>query len=201
MDSRLERLAGLRVLTEPPWGDLAAMSRNESSFKLNELLEALLESGSCGVLVVDAEGRIRLTTKEFDGALGVLPSVVVGRPLSEILPCRRGLDGGSRCEPGISCVSCEVNRVALATSRDGKGRKGAITLEVRADDVVRTVEVELGAVPLTFANQKLVLVTIENLDKLDQLNQWAHHGGRYGMLGTNPQMIRLFEMIVRVGRL
>jgi len=165
-----------------------------------DILHTLLESNTCGGLLVDRKHRILQSNAVFDAALGAPKGSVVGRPGAEVLSCP-GLSNRRRgCSAGDLCLACSTWKLVGRALQENREQRTTVGVELETRGALHVVEVGLRVSALGMMDERFAIVIFEGLDRLREFRRWADAGGMHGILGTDPEMFELFETIRGVGR-
>jgi len=166
----------------------------------HDILHALLESTTCGGLLVDREHRILQSNAVFDAAVGAPRGTAVERPGAEVLSCP-GLSNRTRgCAADDLCLACSTWELVDRALRKNREQRRTVGVELETRSTVHVVEVEVRVSALGMADERFAIVILGGLDRLREFRRWTDEGGMHGILGTDPKMFELFETIRRVGR-
>jgi len=172
----------------------------QGSLDSHEILHALSEPLTSGVVVVDHDQRIRLTNPLFDDLLGIPAGTAVGKLGNEVLSCGEFTRSGPPCSAGNLCIACKAWEMASHALRKKKEQKSSVGVEVDVESTVHVVEVGLRAAVLRMGDEIFAILILDGLDRLRDYRRWADEGGMHGIIGTDPKMFQLFETIRRVAR-
>jgi len=163
-----------------------------------ELIHQLLDP-TLGVLVINREEHIHSVNRAFEDALGLPAGLSLGKDLGGALLCSKTTRGPRECGLTPECLSCEAREIALAALTRGETRGSLARFRLMADGESQEVELRVCAAPLELNGKKLVVLVVEDLSPLRKLGRVDTTSSFHGMVGKEAQMLRLFEVIRRVG--
>jgi len=170
----------------------------ERSFHADDILRTLLESTTCGSLLVDRDHRILLSNTVFDDTLGIPRGTAVGSPGAAVLSCPGLSTNRRRCTAADPCIACATWNITDRAFHENRELKSSLRVEVETPAVVHVVEVGVRAATLRLEHERFVILIFEGLNRLREFRCWAEEGGMHGILGSEPKMLELFETIRRV---
>jgi len=166
----------------------------------NDILGALFEPATCGVLMVDGAQRIRLSNPAFDNMMGISRGMAEGRPGTEVLRCGEFPTGGPGCSSEGPCIACQAWELAARAAKTKREQKSSVVVEVEVNETVYETQVNLRSGVMRLGGKSVTVLILEGLDRLRDRRRWANDRGMHGIIGTDPKMFELFEMIVQVAR-
>jgi transcriptional regulator with PAS, ATPase and Fis domain len=166
-----------------------------------DIVTSVLDSMPCGVLVIDRQRRIRRVNEAFRRALGITDSDCIGSCQGSVLGCLHAVDEHAHHAPSAVCEECELAALATRAFEDGDRIRGRATLQLATDGRLREVTLATTAIPVTVAGEEFVIVLIESTSELHGLRPAEDDGATFGMVGRDPAMLQLFDLIREVGPL
>ena len=99
--------------------DIAQMLRD------NILTSTLIDSLSCGIIVVDEEGRVQALNNVVENVVGVTEQVVKGKGGGDTLGCVHASESANGCGTADCCNDCEFRMLALGALNGNKNKRAA----------------------------------------------------------------------------
>ena len=187
------------------------MASNDSSSALVEplslgiagedIVASVLDSIPCGVLILDRRRRIRHVNEAFRRALGITDSTCIGSCQGSVLGCLHAVDEHSRHASSAVCEECELAGIATRAFEEGNKIRGTATLQLARDGRLLDVTLTTTALPVTVSGEEFAIVLIESMSELVELRPVESDGTTFGMVGRDPAMHELYDLIREVGPL
>ncbi len=179
---------------------VSSVSRGVSCESI-ELLREVFEGVSAGVVALDKQRRIRLTNAVLEAAVGLPREAALARRSSEVLQAIGGETDHRRCDEGDPCLACHVDDLALEALIRNQSQSRVAGIKVGAGSVPRVIELKTQAAPFKCGGDDLVLVLIEDLERLSAFRRWLDEGGMGRMIGRDPKMLDLYEAVRQVAKI
>jgi transcriptional regulator with PAS, ATPase and Fis domain len=166
-----------------------------------DIVTAVLDSMPCGVLIIDRQRRIRRVNEAFRRALGITDSDCIGSCQGSVLGCLHAVDEHAHHALSAVCEECELAALATRAFEEGDRIRGRATLQLAADGRLRDVTFATTAIPVTVEGEGFVIVLIDSMSELRGLRPGETDGATFGMIGRDPAMRELYDVIREVGPL
>jgi PAS domain S-box-containing protein len=150
--------------------DITAAVEAEKAIQKSEAEMAAIFRGTPVIMALaDEELRVRKLNRDGASFAGRPEAKVVGGPVGEVLRCLHALDDPKGCGFAESCAACAVRaagRESLQTGREIRQRPA--TFEASREGVRERLSFLVSATPLTAAEEKAVLLTLEDVTALER---------------------------------
>jgi transcriptional regulator with PAS, ATPase and Fis domain len=160
----------------------------------------LIDSLSCGIIVVDEEGHVQALNNIVEKVVGVTEQVVLGMGGGNALGCVRANEHPGGCGTDDCCNYCEFRMLALKVLYGNKKQRGSLYLQLVIDGQVRDVSLLLSAVPVTYLEKRFAILIIEDITRLKSFSPPDTPNGFRGILGRDEKIRELIETIRQVAR-
>ena len=166
-----------------------------------EFTRTLMNSLPSGLLLLDAEGRVRAVNKVIERLFGVKEQGVVGKGPGNSLGCLNSFENLMGCGSTTNCKYCDLRKIASNTLASNEKQRNKTFYQVLIDSQIRDVTLLISAVPFTYENKKrFAILIIEDITGLEFLSELNRDEGFMGILGKDKKMIELFDTIKRVAQ-
>ncbi len=161
---------------------------------------AVLNAIPCGVVVIDRDRHIRAANDAFKRALGVSNGDWGGSCQGAMLGCVNATGDHAHHAGALSpeCRTCDLRRLAFSALDDNRRVHGSSTLEVVADGRITQLRLEMTALPLNLAGEDFAVLIVENMTELDVLHPRELAGAEFGIVGQDPAMKELINLVRQV---
>ncbi|MFO8101444.1 MAG: ATP-binding protein [Dehalococcoidia bacterium] len=144
------------------------------TFKSDATLDLMtvFENAPIAMILVDRERRVRLANRAVADNVHCLENELIGLRSGEVLKCvyADAVSPGSSFESG--CESCIVRNTILDTFQTNEKHDRVLApIKVNRDDGVDTLHVLLSTIPIDTADEKLVLVCMEDVTELSLIEE------------------------------
>ena len=153
------------------------------------------------MLVLDRDRRIRGVNEAFTRALQITDAHCLGSCQGSVLGCLYATEEDHHGTPRPSARSASSRPSLPGRSTPGQRIRDRATLQVVSDGRLREVTLDCTALPITVADEELVVVLIESMSELHGLRVVASGDSTLGMVGRHRSMLELYEIIRQVGPL
>jgi transcriptional regulator with PAS, ATPase and Fis domain len=165
-----------------------------------EFLAKLFDTVPCGVVVVDSERRIRAANKIFEGAVGLESGSALGSCEGVAMGC---INASQEHDHGVGelnegCQTCQARHLAVQALKTDGVQNGRAHFQITVDGRVEDLTLSLNAVPFECQGERLAIVIIEDVAKLQGFRLPVETTMTLGMVGSDPQMEELFDTIRQV---
>jgi len=163
-----------------------------------ELMRQFLDP-TRGVLVIDRDRRIRCINRAFEASLGSPRGQHIGKCLGDALLCGYAKRDPEGCGKSAECLQCAAREITLAALERNETRRSPTSFRLLAGGRSHEVTLPLCAAPLSLDGKRLAGLVIEDLRPLERLHRAGAGHDFHGMVGKDPQMLYLFDMLRHVG--
>lgn len=161
----------------------------------------LMNSLPSGLLLLDAEGRVRAVNNVIERLFGVREQGVIGKGPGNSLGCLNSFENFMGCGTTGNCKYCDLRKITSNTLTRNEKQRNKTSLQVLNDGQIRDVTLLLSAVPFTYENiKRFVILIIEDITGLEFLFELSGEEGFMGIMGKDKKMIALFDTIKRVAQ-
>ena len=149
----------------------------EELLRGDDFLSALLDALPTGVLVVDADHRVRAVNRVVEQTFGVRADEVRAKSTGDVLRCLYALqpdegDGSSCCGETSHCRDhCEFYRAALEALGGGQVRRRRTEVRVWLNGRVQDRVILTSAAPTVYQGESLAIVLLEDITDLDAVER------------------------------
>lgn len=168
-----------------------------------EFLATLFDAIPCGVIVVDENRRIRAANRIFENAVGLEPGEAIGACEGYAIGCLNAGKGHDHVIPVIdeACQTCEARHLAVKALKMGGIHRGRAHFQINVGGRVEDLTLTLNAAPFECEGGRYAIVIVEDISKLRGLRKPVEGDTTLGMVGSDPQMEELFEIVRQVAPL
>ncbi len=174
---------------------MAELDRQRGFFR------ALFDFSPNGILVVDAEMKVRAANMLLNRMLGLTSEEVAGRRIGEILKCARAHGTSKECGTDPRCDNCQI--LAAIKSAQGGGRpfRNRTSLHIQVAGKRERLVILVSASTADYEDQKLTVVILEDITELSNLRGRLRKDDTFaGMISRDPVMRDLFEAVSDVAK-
>jgi len=166
----------------------------------NSFASTLVNSLPCGLVVVDRNGHVRAVNNISERVLMINQQTVIGKGTGNVLGCLHVSDHPKGCGFAECCHYCEVQKLAVKALDTNQNQKVSTHFELVIDGQVRDLTLFLSAFPFTFDDESFSILMIENLSTISAFAPRQAREGFWGLVGSSPKMLELFDTIRQVAR-
>jgi transcriptional regulator with PAS, ATPase and Fis domain len=163
-------------------------------------VRTLIDSLPCGFMVLDEEGRVQVMNNITERVFGITEQTAIGKQQGEALNCIHVLESSARCGSTGYCSDCQTRKLAFSALSKNRKQTGKTYLQLLINGQLRNLTLLLSAVPFSFADQRSVILLIENISELIPLSPPISKNGFRGLVGQDEKMQGLFDTIRQVAR-
>jgi transcriptional regulator with GAF, ATPase, and Fis domain len=159
----------------------------------------VLNALPCGVVIIDRDRRVRAINDAFRRNLKVIDSQWMQRCAGGSLECRESRPVTSGPRPvGPRCPVCDLRTLASRALDDDRPVKGAVKLETGQEGRGGRVMLDLTAVPLRLGGDHLAVLVVNRMQQLDDDRSPPSHGHSHGIVGSDPALLDMLELVRQV---
>ena len=166
----------------------------------HDFVRTLVDSLPCGLMVLDEKGRVQVINNLMERVFGVAEQTARGKERGEVLGCIHTLESSVSCGLTSYCADCGTRKLALAALKKNRKQTAKTYLQLLINGQVKNMTLLLSAVPFSFAEQRSVLLLIENMSELLPITQPVSNEGFRGIISQDEKMLELFITIRQVAR-
>jgi len=166
----------------------------------NSFASTLVNSLPCGLVVVDRNGRVLAVNNISERVLMISKQTVIGKGTGNVLGCLHVSDHPKGCGFAECCHYCEVQKLAVKALDTNQNQKVSTHFQLVIDGQVRDLTLFLSAFPFTFDDESFSILMIENLSTISSFAPKDAREGFWGLVGSSPKMLELFDTIRQVAR-
>ncbi len=145
--------------------------RTESLRSYNKMLEeerknlqAIFDTASVGMVLVDAKGRIKRVNNVITKLAGKNPSNCIGLEPGNLLGCINSGRGHDMCGKSMPCRNCVIRKTFESVIKTNQSKHNIQTKAfITVNDIYEAVWIELGCDPVTVNGEKLALMSLANI--------------------------------------
>ena len=165
-----------------------------------EFLGTLFNAIPCGVVVVDENRCIRAANRIFEHAVGLEQGGAIGSCEGVALGCLNAMQGHDHALPvvGDSCQTCGARNLAIKALKMGGVQRGRSNFELNVEGRVEDLTLTLNAAPFECDGERYAIVVVEDISRLRGLRRPVEDATTLGMVGTDPLMEELFDIVRQV---
>jgi DNA-binding NtrC family response regulator len=162
--------------------------------------EAIFETNPNGILVVDAECRVRAANQAIERMLGLGADQLTGRHVGAVFRCAHAATGKG-CGESPGCSDCRLLAAVTAALAGSQAFRNRTQMRLSVDGKGPRLELLVSARGIDFQNRKLAVVILEDVTELSALRRQTRRPDSFsGMIGRHPKMAEVFEAIRDVSR-
>ncbi len=166
----------------------------------NSFASTLVNSLPCGLVVVDRKGRVRAVNNISERVLMISKQTVIGKGTGNVLGCLHVSDHPKGCGFAECCHYCEVQKLTIKALDTNQNQKASAHFQLIIDGQVRDLTLFLSAFPFIFDDESFSILMIENLSTISAFAPKEAREGFWGLVGSSPKMLELFDTIRQVAR-
>jgi transcriptional regulator with PAS, ATPase and Fis domain len=166
----------------------------------NSFASTLVNSLPCGLVVVDRKGRVRAVNNISERVLMISKQTVIGKGTGNVLGCLHVSDHPKGCGFAECCHYCEVQKLTVKALDTNQNQKASAHFQLIINGQVRDLTLFLSAFPFIFDDESFSILMIENLSTISAFAPKEAREGFWGLVGSSPKMLELFDTIRQVAR-
>jgi len=163
-------------------------------------VRTLIDSLPCGFMLLDEEGRVQVMNNITERVFGITGQMAMGKKRGEVLGCIHILESSARCGSTGYCSGCETRKLVLSALSENRKQTAKTYLQLVINGQLRNLTLLLSAVPFSFADQRSVILLIEDISKLIPISPPVSGEGFRGIVGRDKKIQELFDTIRQVAR-
>jgi sigma-54 dependent transcriptional regulator, acetoin dehydrogenase operon transcriptional activator AcoR len=162
-------------------------------------LQRLFNAIPCGVLVMDAERRVRMVNDALVASFGEGTEELTDQLGGDILHCVNAITTTAGCGHSPECSHCQIKRSAEDAISGNQVTRVHTEVILCKGDRKREHQLMISASPFEHEGERLAIVLLEDISELTALrNRLKAHHSFAGIIGKDPHMQELFETIREV---
>ena len=160
----------------------------------------LINALPCGVLVINEDGQIVACNNVIEHIFGVKKAEVIGEGFGKALCCINSCEDTEECGSANECEGCKVRKLALMALYSNQKKRRRISLQVNVNHHIKDVTFLICASSLTYRNNRLGILTIEDITNLKSILPSGSEAGFRGIVGNDEKMKALCATIKQVSQ-
>jgi transcriptional regulator with PAS, ATPase and Fis domain len=176
------------------------MSDILSTFKENDVTGQLLNALPCGILVINEDGNVVRLNNVIEHIFGVKNAEVIGKGFGSALCCINSCEEKDDCGSGNGCEQCEVRKLAMMALYSEQKKKRRVSLQVNMNSHIKDITFLLCAAPFYTKNERLSILTIEDITHLKSILPQQSETGFWGIVCGDPKMKALCETVKQIAQ-
>ncbi len=169
------------------------------ALKEDDLTSNLLNALPCGVLIISEDGTVLRLNNAVEHIFRVENAEVIGDDFGKALCCIYSSDDKDICGVEKGCKDCEVRKLALMALYSNQKKRRWVSLQVSINRCIKNVTFLICAAPFKFSNDRLILLTLEDITNLKPILPPRIENGFRGIVGSDQKMKALCEMVKAIG--
>ncbi|MGD1968098.1 MAG: sigma 54-interacting transcriptional regulator [Desulfobacterales bacterium] len=174
------------------------MSDISKAFKKEDLAGEVLNALPCGILVINKDGKVVRLNNVIEHIFGVTNADVIGNGFGQALCCVYSCDDNQTCGTSDGCSDCEIRRLAMTALYSKHKKKRRVSLQVNINSHIKDITFLMCASPFQFGNERLSILTIEDITHLKSILPQQSQEGFRGIVGSDPKMKALCETVKQI---
>ena len=188
-------MAFLRSSLEKKLSETAAAAEYQRGF-----FEAIFDANPNGILVVDAQFRVRAVNQALERMLGRDAMGLTGKQFGEVFRCPHA-GGGKGCGDTEGCSDCRLLAVVTAALAGSQAYRNHARWELSGDGKGPHFDLLASTRGVEYQQSRLALVILEDITELSELRRQSPRRDTFvGIIGRHPKMREVFEAIHDVSR-
>jgi transcriptional regulator with PAS, ATPase and Fis domain len=176
------------------------MSDILSTVKENDLTGELLNALPCGILIINEDGNVLRLNNVVEHIFGVKNAEVIGKGFGSALCCINSCEEKDDCGSGNGCEQCEVRKLAMMALYSEQKKKRRVSLQVNINSHIKDITFLLCAAPFYTKNERLSILTIEDITNLKSILPQQSETGFWGIVCGDPKMKALCETVKQIAQ-
>jgi transcriptional regulator with PAS, ATPase and Fis domain len=176
------------------------MSDILSTVKENDLTGELLNALPCGILIINEDGNVLRLNNVVEHIFGVKNAEVIGKGFGSALCCINSCEEKDDCGSGNGCKQCEVHKLAMMALYSKQKKKRRVSLQVNMNSHIKDITFLLCAAPFYTKNERLSILTIEDITNLKSILPQQSETGFWGIVCGDPKMKALCETVKQIAQ-
>jgi len=176
------------------------MSDLEKILQDNSFTSQLIDALPCGVLIINEDGKIVAFNNVIEHIFGVKNAEVIGEGFGKALCCINSCEDKDECGSTNGCGECGVRKLALMALYSNQKKRRRISLQVNVNRHIKDVSFLICASPLKFRNNRLGILTIEDITNLKSILPPRSEEGFRGIVGNDEKMKALCGTVKQISQ-
>ncbi|MBI5557647.1 MAG: sigma 54-interacting transcriptional regulator [Deltaproteobacteria bacterium] len=166
----------------------------------SSFIKTLLNEIPCGVLVLDADLRIRQINNVIEKIIGVKNDEAVGKCGGDILNCINAIRSPNGCGSTVYCNTCVTRRAAADALQLNRKNQAQGNFQLVFDGKSRNVKLHISASPFSFLGKRYAIVIINNISQLEEVCQPENRLFSQRIIGEHQSVKELYGLIYEASR-
>jgi transcriptional regulator with PAS, ATPase and Fis domain len=168
------------------------------AFKKKDLTSELLDALPCGILVINKDGEVLRLNNVIEHIFGVTNDDVIGDGFGRALCCVYSCNGNDTCGANDGCSDCEIRKLAMTALYSKHKKKRRVSLQVNINSHIKDITFLMCASPFQFGNERLSILTIEDITNLKSILPQKSQEGFWGIVCSEHKMKALCETVKQI---
>ncbi len=163
----------------------------------SNLVQPLLDSIACGVMILDQHAQVVTINKALEAIIG--PAHQFNKKgAGQSIGCIWALDETNGCGHIEPCHDCKMRRMVLSAINQKKTINGKAPLELFVNGHAKQVTLQLNVAPFFVHNRRFVVMTIVDIRPLKPAPSTHSENSFHNIIGKDPKIQTLFKSIRKV---
>lgn len=176
---------------------------------MSKLLKVLMEDGitrkllnalPCGLVIINSDGTVLVVNNIVEHLFGVKQAHISGGGLGNVFCCIYADENRDKYGSSEICSHCEIQKLALNALYSNQKKRARISLQASIKGQIKDLNVLVCAAPLRFKDDRLSILTLENITNLRAIVQRRHDKGFWGIVSRDEKMRELCETIKQIAQ-
>jgi transcriptional regulator with PAS, ATPase and Fis domain len=173
------------------------MHNLSASLHEDTLVQTLMDSLPCGVMILDRRARVVSVNKALEKIVGPIDHVA-GKGAGQSIGCLWSLNQTNDCGHVEWCSDCEMRRMTLTVIDQKKTVNEKAAMDLLIDGCAKQVTLHLNIAPLSVDNRRYAIMTIVDIRPLQSTPSAYSESGFHHIVGKDPKMRAIFDAIRKV---
>ena len=162
-------------------------------------LHALFEAIPCGVIVVDAQGRVQAVNDVVQRAFRGVDQAAIQKAAGDAIGCVHALQSEQGCGRTEHCENCQVRRAAQHALEGEQVIRSRAHMQLTVEGETHDSTLLVSAAPVDYQGQRMAIVILEDITELARLRRQLNAEHSFaGIVGRDPRMLALYDTIREV---
>ena len=158
----------------------------------------LMESLSCGVLVVDEKGSVHDVNTSLEHMLGSNRDTLMGKDFGDVMGCRNTGATLKGCGLKKCCQVCEARKLFSDAIAQNKKLKGLTGIQILTNGQARNLTTLLEVAPFMQKGRRYALLMVEEISRGNTISPALGTNGFRGIVGRHAKTQALIDTIRQV---
>ncbi len=164
--------------------------------QISDYLENLFESIPCGVLVFDAERRIKSVNNVLEQTFRISKTEVIDECVGNALRCIHASENPEGCGFMDVCTTCQIRQTALRALDGNRVHRSKANVQLLVNGKACDLLFLVSAAPVDYEGERLAIVILEDITELNGLRRRLKaEQGFSGIVGRDKKIQELFDTI------